>query len=115
MRNYRQLACNIVRVWMRDVLAEKGWSANEWALAASTSPTNITRMLSGASASPPSAETLLKLSRIAGSQPNFLSLGEADAPPVKPHINFCPACGFDLHEVDKSFAHTLKKPASAGK
>lgn len=57
--------------WMRDVLASRGWSAEQWARAAGTSPTNITRLLSAKDASLPSSETLALLASAAGSQPDF--------------------------------------------
>jgi hypothetical protein len=57
-----------VKAWMRHVMEERGWSAEEWARKASTSPTNITRFLKEAK-HVPSTRTLAKLSRIAGSAP----------------------------------------------
>ena len=36
---------NKIRVWMRQVLDQNGWTAREWATKANTSPTNITRFL----------------------------------------------------------------------
>lgn len=60
-----------VRVWMRDVLQQKGWSASQWARLAGTSATNITRVLNHVNKIIPNAETISKLSRVAGSQPNL--------------------------------------------
>jgi hypothetical protein len=60
-----------IKVWMREVMAAKGWSANEWAKRAGTSPTNITRVLSPTSGIIPSGATISKLSRAAGSQPKL--------------------------------------------
>lgn len=96
MQQSRLLARNAVRTWMRQVLADKGWSANEWAIAAKTSPTNITRMLTGMSETIPSFETIFKLARVAGSQPSFKVMGTVDAPPQTEHPKFCPQCGYDL-------------------
>ena len=62
---------NAVRVWMRQVMEEKKWSALEWANQAKTSATNITRVLSPVSDIIPSAGTIAKLARVAGSQPNL--------------------------------------------
>jgi transcriptional regulator with XRE-family HTH domain len=58
-------------VWMRAVLAERKWSAEEWAAQAQTSATNITRLLSGGN-SMPTAETLARLARAAGSEPSLI-------------------------------------------
>lgn len=62
-----------IRVWMRQVMSEKGLSANHWATLAGTSPTNITRFLNSESKFLPSARTLAKLAKIAGSSPQFLN------------------------------------------
>ncbi len=64
-------ARNAIRVWMRQVLEEKGWTAAEWARAANTSATNITRVLSPGSDIVPSSATVAKLAAAAGSQPNL--------------------------------------------
>lgn len=61
---------NAIRVWMRQVMNDKGWSANSWAVKAGTSPSNITRFLKEGNFTPSSA-TLSKLAYVAGSQPNF--------------------------------------------
>lgn len=66
-----EAARNAVRVWMRDVMAQRQWTAAHWARLAETSPTNITRFLSPGCRIIPSADTLAKLARIAGSQPNL--------------------------------------------
>lgn len=47
------------------------WSANKWATLAGTSATNITRFLNGSSKFCPSARTIGKLARVAGSQPSL--------------------------------------------
>jgi transcriptional regulator with XRE-family HTH domain len=60
-----------IKVWMREVLHQKGWTANEWATKAGTSATNITRFLQPESRIVPTASTLAKLVRVAGSQPRL--------------------------------------------
>lgn len=61
---------NAIRVWMRQVMDAKDWSANQWAGLAGTSPTNITRFLKDAQ-HVPSSRTISKLAYIAGSSPTF--------------------------------------------
>jgi SOS-response transcriptional repressor LexA len=63
-----------VRVWMRDVMRSKGWTAAEWARRAGTTSTNITRVLSPTSTIIPSAATLALLASAAGSQPQLAGL-----------------------------------------
>lgn len=65
-----------IKVWMRDVMLAKNWSASEWARRAGTSPTNITRFLSPTSDIMPSSSTISKLSRVAGSQPKLNALAD---------------------------------------
>lgn len=60
-----------IKVWMREVLQSKDWSASEWARRAGTSSTNITRFLSPTSQIVPSSATISKLARVAGSQPKL--------------------------------------------
>jgi transcriptional regulator with XRE-family HTH domain len=55
-----------LRRWMREVMAERGWNAEEWAQHAQTTATNITRFLKGRSAHIPSYATLAKLAAAAG-------------------------------------------------
>lgn len=100
MHDDKRMARNFVRAWMRSVLEDKGWTANEWAVAAGTSPTNITRLLSG-EGSVPTVETIMKLARIARTQPNMIRVGEVEAPPELQHPNFCPECGYDLRKVTR--------------
>jgi SOS-response transcriptional repressor LexA len=64
-------ARNAVRVWMRQVMAERQWSAAHWAKLANTTPTNITRFLSPGCRIVPSSDTISKLAQAAGSQPNL--------------------------------------------
>lgn len=109
MRDYGEWARNSVRVWMRQVLEEHGWSANEWALQAGTSPTNITRMLSPISKTVPSIDTISKLAMVAGSQP-ALYPGEAIKRSAADHANYCPQCGYDLRGVTQPPA-TQVRPA----
>lgn len=59
-----------IRVWMRQVMETKEWSANCWATLAGTSPTNITRFLKDASHIP-SSRTISKLAYVAGTSPSF--------------------------------------------
>ena len=59
-----------IRVWMRQVMDSRSWSANRWATLAGTSPTNITRFLNGAKFTP-SSKTLAKLVYVAGSSPQL--------------------------------------------
>lgn len=99
MRNATELARNIVRVWMRDVLEKKRWSANEWASIAGTSPTNITRMLAPTSKIVPSVETVMKLAQAAGSQPNLIPGVPKQAQDYP--CNFCPDCGHDLRGITR--------------
>jgi hypothetical protein len=63
---------NAIRVWMRQVMQDREWSANHWATLAGTSPTNITRFLNEGTFTP-SSTTIAKLVHAAGSQPNFSS------------------------------------------
>ncbi|NUB20916.1 XRE family transcriptional regulator, partial [Azospirillum formosense] len=59
--------------WMTGVMEAQGWSAGAWARLAEVTPTNITRFLRDpARGSVPSAETLGRLARVAGSEPRFL-------------------------------------------
>lgn len=60
-----------IKVWMRDVMTAKGWTASAWARKAGTSPTNITRFLQPTATVLPSSDTLSKLARAAGSQPKL--------------------------------------------
>lgn len=100
MRDYGEWARNSVRVWMRNVMADKGWSANEWANLAGTSATNITRMLSPTNKTVPSIDTIAKLAMVAGSQP-ALCTAEAAQQAAAFNANFCPQCGYDLRLVAK--------------
>jgi len=67
METFEQRA---IRVWMRTVMEEKGWTANKWAVLAGTSPSNITRFLKGSKFTPSSA-TVAKLAYVAGSHPSL--------------------------------------------
>ncbi len=67
--------------WMRGVLAERHWSAAEWARRAEVTPTNLTRFLKDPdTASLPSAETIGRLAWAAGSEPRFLGHGREAVP-----------------------------------
>lgn len=62
---------NAIKIWMRETMDKKGWSANRWATLAGTSPTNITRFLSPSCDMMPTSVTLAKLAAVAGTQPNL--------------------------------------------
>ena len=64
----RKAHAEAIRKWMKDVMAEKNWSAERWARLAKTTPTNITRFVKGAE-HVPSIGTIAKLARVAGSMP----------------------------------------------
>ena len=113
MQDSTDMARRIVRAWMRSVLEDKGWSANEWAKAASTSSTNITRML-GPKGNVPNVETLMKLARVAGSQPNLIGFGKVDAPPETQRPNFCPECGHDLRPLIRRPRPAARAARTAG-
>ena len=67
--------------WMAGVMEARGWSAGAWARLAGVTATNLTRFLRDpVHGSVPSAETLGRLARIAGSEPRFLDDGAH--PPV---------------------------------
>lgn len=91
------MACHAVRAWMAQTLDDKGWSANEWATAAGTTPTNITRLMAGDN-KVPSVETVMKLAGVARSMPDLIG-PKVDAPPVAEHPRFCPQCGYNLERV----------------
>lgn len=94
-----ELTRNAVKVWMRQVLASTGWKPAEWARRAETTPTNITRFLGPTANLMPTVETLGKLCRAAGSQPNLTGMPQAltEAEHIRPApVNFCPQCGCDL-------------------
>lgn len=109
MENYEATA---IREWILEVMKTKEWSANKWATLAGTSPTNISRFLNG-SKFVPSAKTLGKLSRVAGSSPS-LSNTEAiniASMQVVPLFNdqlesIGSVCCFGLSGELKAFRHT---------
>lgn len=61
---------NSIRVWMRETMEKRDWSAEKWARLAGTSPTNITRFLKDADHMPSTA-TIAKLARVSGSFPQY--------------------------------------------
>ena len=63
--------------WVRQVLSENNWSAEEWGRRAGTSPTNITRLLQPG-VSMPSSVTIAKMAAACGSEPHFLNEEVAD-------------------------------------
>lgn len=86
-----------IATWMRAVMIDKGWSANEWASYADTSATNITRVIGPGKGPVPNCATIMKLATIAGSQPQLIGL--ADPPPEAEHPKFHPECGHDLSDL----------------
>lgn len=67
--------------WMTGVMEAHGWSAGAWARMAGVTATNLTRFLRDpVLGSLPSADTLGRLARVAGSEPRFLDDGPC--PPV---------------------------------
>lgn len=62
---------NAIKIWLRETMQRKGWSANHWATLAGTSPTNITRFLAPDCKIVPSSDTIAKLAAVAGTQPNL--------------------------------------------
>lgn len=72
-----------IKVWMREVMSSTGMSANEWAVKAGTSPTNITRFLNTESKYIPSARTIAKLASVAKTQPSFGSMPTLSTVPVR--------------------------------
>lgn len=71
-----ELERRAIRVWMRTVMSSQGWSANEWAVKAKTSPTNITRFLNSDATYIPTSRTLGKLAFVAGSNPQLINKGQ---------------------------------------
>lgn len=71
-----ELERRAIRVWMRTVMSTQNWSANEWAVKANTSPTNITRFLNSDATYIPTARTLGKLAYVAGSSPQLVNKGQ---------------------------------------
>ena len=65
--------------WMRLVMDRMDMTANQWAKAANTSPTNITQFLKPGSKFIPSTRTLAKLSVVAGTSPPFHGNSEQTA------------------------------------
>lgn len=60
--------------WMTGVMEARGWSAGAWARLSGVTPTNVTRFLRDpVLGSLPSADTLGRLARSAGSEPRFLN------------------------------------------
>lgn len=86
--------------WMRAVLEDRNWTANAWANAAGTSPTNITRVMAPGDGPVPSCETIAKLALVAHTQPDLI-VSDAHmlvlTDPTPP--SYCPECGFDLRGI----------------
>lgn len=67
--------------WTTTVMEARGWSAAHWSRVARVTPSSLTRFLSDpARGSLPSAETIGRLARAAGSEPRFID--EPEPPPV---------------------------------
>ena len=64
-----------IRSWMRRVMQERDWKAADWARAANTSATNITRFMNGTADHVPSSRTIATLAKAAGYGPDYLDLG----------------------------------------
>ena len=64
-----------IRSWMRRVMQERDWKAADWARAADTSATNITRFMNGTAEHVPSSRTIATLAKAAGYGPDYLDLG----------------------------------------
>lgn len=64
-----------IKVWMRETLEQRGWTASDWARKAGTTPTNITRFLDPTSRIVPRADTIFKLASVAGTQPQLVRPG----------------------------------------
>ena len=77
-----------IRVWFRQIMKEKGMSANEWATKAGTSPTNITRFLNSDTKYIPSSRTISKLAAVVGSQPGYIIKKNGAQIPVKDASGF---------------------------
>ena len=99
-----------VRRWVRTVMHQQGWSAEEWARRAATTPTNITRILSS-DKSLPNADTLARLARIAGSQPDLVGTGDKAAAghvPLLDHDQVMTLVGKNLREK-ATFIESLRR------
>ncbi|NYZ10958.1 helix-turn-helix transcriptional regulator [Azospirillum sp. RWY-5-1] len=69
--------------WTTSVMEARGWSAAHWSRLAQVTPSSLTRFLSDpARGSLPSAETIGRLARAAGSEPRFID-GMEPAPVVR--------------------------------
>lgn len=67
--------------WATSVMEARGWSAAHWSRLAQVTPSNLTRFLSDpARGSLPSAETIGRLARAAGTEPRFLD--DPDPAPI---------------------------------
>ena len=96
-----QQARNAVRIWMRKVLQEKGWTAAEWARRAGTTPTNITRVLSPTATIVPKGETIALLARAAGSQPQLSPLEDVTASVQVPFLSIEPVTWYSASQFWK--------------
>lgn len=103
-----------IRVWMREVMQQKRLTANSWATLAGTSPTNITRFLNSDSKFLPSARTLAKLSKIAGSSPQLLNKSAATEHKI-PVIDYKGKCvGVVLFDRDDVVAYKCREHTGMG-
>lgn len=73
MNDLQQNPGAVIRVWMKQVIEEQGMSCEAWAREAGVSPTTLTRFLADPNAKHvPSTKSIIKLAKVAGSQPNLL-------------------------------------------
>ena len=105
--NNSDFAHRAVVVWMKDVMRDSGWSPQEWARRAKTTPTNITRVIDPTSKIVPGLATIHKLAMVAGSQPNLVPQNPAPRDPqpqvaAAPAVCFCPFCGHDIRLAPSS-------------
>lgn len=103
-----------IRVWMREVMQQKRLTPNSWATLSGTSPTNITRFLNSDSKFLPSARTLAKLSKIAGSSPQLLNKTTETQHKI-PVIDYKGKCvNVVLFDRDDVVAYKLKQYSGMG-
>jgi len=74
---------NTVRQWMRSVLADKGWSASEWARRAGVNPSSVTRPMDPACRIVMGLGTVARLSRACGTQPNLAAYTTLTQPSLR--------------------------------
>ena len=100
MEDYESKA---IRVWMREVMTNREWSANKWATKAGTSPSNITRFINGSKFTP-SSKTLAKLIYVAGSSPVLSRASEIN----RENSRMIPVLFFDQTSAGTMSVYDLK-------